>query len=279
MEKYILDKLHYSELKIMDEIHRICIKNNLKYYLIGGSLLGAIRHNGFIPWDDDLDIAMPRKDYDKFIKLCSDQLNDKFYLDSLENNDKYCFGFAKVRMKNTIYEEKYQINQSVPKGIWVDVFPLDDAKDEYNWFQRWQAIVNTYCLKSLSYQTNTTNMSLKSYQKKLIKLISLLPRKKIIEMQKRNTRKCNGKKYNYYINFSSQYGIKKQTHLKKNFDEGILYNFEGKKYYGPKNGKEILKKIYGKNFMDLPPLEKRITHNPSTIIFEDGERVDFNEKI
>ena len=77
----ILDKLHKVELEILDDFVKICNKNNLTYFLTGGTMLGAVRHNGFIPWDDDIDIGMPRKDYDEFIKIAPKELGNKYYLD------------------------------------------------------------------------------------------------------------------------------------------------------------------------------------------------------
>ena len=81
MEASVLKKLHSEEVKILDEIVRICKKNNIEYFLIGGTLLGAIRHKGFIPWDDDLDIAMPREDYEKFLKTAEKELQEPYKLE------------------------------------------------------------------------------------------------------------------------------------------------------------------------------------------------------
>ena len=86
MKKETLIKLHKSELKILDEIDRICKKNNIKYFFMGGSLLGAVRHQGFIPWDDDIDLAMPRKDYDLFVSIAPSQLSKDFLLDDISGN-------------------------------------------------------------------------------------------------------------------------------------------------------------------------------------------------
>ena len=85
MEASVLKKLHDEEVKILDEIVRICSKNNLEYFLIGGTLLGAIRHKGFIPWDDDLDIAMPREDYEKFLKIAEQELEEPYKLEYYKN--------------------------------------------------------------------------------------------------------------------------------------------------------------------------------------------------
>ena len=97
MEDSILKRIHKIQVEILDEIVRICEKYSLEYCLIGGTLLGAIRHKGFIPWDDDLDITMPRDSYEKFIRLCNSELNSKYLLDIYETNPDYWLPFAKVR--------------------------------------------------------------------------------------------------------------------------------------------------------------------------------------
>ena len=89
MDNEILKKLRNVELQILDQVVEICKKHNLKYILTAGTLIGAVRHKGFIPWDDDIDIALPRKDFNKLINICQSELDDKFYLDCPETNDKY----------------------------------------------------------------------------------------------------------------------------------------------------------------------------------------------
>lgn len=104
-DKY-LEKLHREILAIMDYVDNICKENGIKYYLVGGSLLGAIRHKGFIPWDDDLDIAMPRVDLERFIKLFNKKYaNDNYHMNSKYTDISYQFGFAKVFKNNTIFKE------------------------------------------------------------------------------------------------------------------------------------------------------------------------------
>ena len=104
-DKETLDKLHQVELEILDDFVSVCEKNKLRYFLTGGSMLGAVRHSGFIPWDDDIDIGMPREDYDKFIKLGSEALGDKYTLECFELNDNYHLPFAKIVKNNTIFDE------------------------------------------------------------------------------------------------------------------------------------------------------------------------------
>ena len=273
-----LKKLHNTEIEILEEINRICSNNNLSYFMIGGTLLGAVRHKGFIPWDDDLDIAMPRKDYNKFQEICKKQLNDKFILDSYENNKQYWLPIIKIRNKNTIYEEKSQKNYNNNKGIWVDVFPLDNADKEIsNKLIRKEKIIKR--LKGMLHIKNLRKIEKEDsiLKKILISFIKIVPNKFYHFLINKNRTFNNNKNTDYFVNFGSQYGIKKQIHQKENYLPAVDLEFEGNKYKAPKNYEYVLKKIYGENYMELPPIEKRITHNPIRIKFEDGEEVIFDE--
>lgn len=122
---YLLIDIQLSIYKILLEFDRICRKYHIKYILDGGTLLGAIRHFGFIPWDDDADIAMLRKDYNKFCKVCKKELNEGFYLETKAVNKKYPYSFAKLRLNGTIYKESFLNDLKIHPGIWIDIFPID----------------------------------------------------------------------------------------------------------------------------------------------------------
>ena len=98
-----LDILHQVELSILDDFIKVCEDNDLTYFLIGGSLLGAVRHQGFIPWDDDIDVGMMRKDYDKFLEIAQDKLGDKYYVDYFPKDKKCYLPFAKIRLNGTVF--------------------------------------------------------------------------------------------------------------------------------------------------------------------------------
>ena len=125
-----LRRLQEVELEILIEIDRICRKNGISYSLTGGTLLGAVRHDGFIPWDDDADISMLREEYQKFRKACSRDLDfSRFYFQDIETTEGYRWGYGKVRRKNSIFLRKNQEDMPYEQGVFVDVFPRDGIPD------------------------------------------------------------------------------------------------------------------------------------------------------
>ena len=128
MKKDYVDKLRKAQIEILDEIVRICKKNNIKYFLNYGTLIGAIRHQGYIPWDDDIDIGMTRVDYDKFTIMASKELSDRFELCNYKNEVNHLQNFMKIRLKNTMMVEAYNEDKIKDQGIWVDIFPYDNLK-------------------------------------------------------------------------------------------------------------------------------------------------------
>lgn len=269
MNKEQLNKLHTIEMEILDEIVRICDKHNLRYCLIGGTLLGAIRHKGFIPWDDDLDIAMPRKDYKKFINLCHTELNNHYYLHNEVSDKDYWLPFIKIRKNNTAFCESLLTEVSLAhEGIWVDIFPLDYAKKENSFIKS----IRTSIIKNLKYLISYKNKHKRpnSFKGKALYFIfKNIKNSKIVKIQNFLMEIENEAKHPlYYVNFGSQYDTIKQTMPISIYEPFCRIPFEGKLYNAPHNPESLLKRVYGLNFMQLPPLEKRITHNPIRLSFD-----------
>lgn len=124
-----IEKLHVTLIEILDYVVSLCEKHNIQYCLIYGSALGAYRHKGFIPWDDDMDIAMPRDDYEKFISIMKCQTDAQFSIQSEETEDSYFLTFAKVRKRGTIFVESIAEKKYKNNGIYIDIFPLDLVKN------------------------------------------------------------------------------------------------------------------------------------------------------
>ena len=118
-----LRKLQLTQLKILEFFDGFCSKNNLKYSIVYGTLLGAVRHGGSIPWDDDIDVCMPREDYDKFLSLWKD--TDEYLVQNNDISNDFSQSFLKIRKKNTAFVQKTDLGKEYHKGIFVDVFPFD----------------------------------------------------------------------------------------------------------------------------------------------------------
>lgn len=263
----LLRKLQLTEAEMLDEIVRICKKHNLQYFLIGGTLLGAVRHKGFIPWDDDLDIAMPREDYEKFQAICVKELDEKYYLHSIDTDPEYWVGFIKIRKKNTVFEPKQDATIDTPyKGVYVDIFPLDNAKRERS---IWQDIQAYACkgLVSFQYRRRHATMITKTPIGIVIlyPILSLFSIKTISKWISSIMQWNKDKNAKYFVNIGSFIDFHKQTMPKEKFLPSVEVEFEGKKYAAPKDYDYVLNRLYG-DYMEIPPENKRVTHRPNRII-------------
>lgn len=258
-----LNKLHSVEVSILDEIVEICNSYHLRYCLFYGTLLGAIRHKGFIPWDDDIDIAMPREDYDKFCKIALSELPEPFYLHSSETDDYYWLPFVKVKKKNTIFEESSWNFHTTHNEIFVDVFPLDyslTAKSSALKIKFIKAIRRIISCKHNGEKPSDvlTRILYIFLQKDTVSdLVSL--------MNRVMTSGCRGRS-NFFIDAAA-------SSVDKGFPVSWVCPakqlvFEGRMYAAPCNADAILSQMYGPDYMELPPEEKRVTHNPRRLSFD-----------
>jgi len=264
IDQTILTKLHAVQVEILDEFVKICSQNDLTFFLTAGTLLGAVRHKGFIPWDDDLDVGMPRKDYNKFINLASVSLSEKYYILSYKSDSnarKYCINFAKFCKTGTIFAESYKEAGHYP-GIFIDIFPFDNCNPAFAPFQSFilRFILNIYRVKiNAIYKKNFLFFLAKFFCFFIpIKLIAFLH--ETIPLKYKNNKKIS------YL--SSIYGYKKEIHKYDVIYPISTILFEGKHYPAPNNYDSYLKTMYG-DYMELPPEEKRRTHLPEYIDFND----------
>lgn len=130
MERDILRKVQLVQLEMLKELDRICKELHISYFLDSGTLLGAIRHNGFIPWDDDLDVGMLRKDYESFLEKAPAVLDKKYYLQDWKRDPGYGNTFAKLRKNNTVFQEAAAENSKAHNGLYIDIFPYDTYPDD-----------------------------------------------------------------------------------------------------------------------------------------------------
>ena len=243
-------------LKYIDEL---CKKNNLTYFMIGGTLLGAVRHKGFIPWDDDVDIGLLREDYEKLIAVLQREKPNRYAL--VENSvTRNCYlANAKVFDKNTLLRE--DIDGACDIGVNVDVFPLDyiadDVKKSYDNYTKQSFFEELVSLKSRNYRTQ------KSSVKKLAVLFLKIIPFNITFVTRKRIKRCeqliSKSKSQWVSNFYGAWGIKEvvPSYI---FSEVVQLEFEGNFFSAPAKYDEYLKYVYG-NYMQLPPVEDRVTHH------------------
>ena len=258
MNDEILSKLHSALLGVMLEFKRICDEHNLRYLLGYGTLLGAVRHKGFIPWDDDADIIMPRVDYEKFVDIAEKELNENFTIHCSQKLDDYPFNFTKIYDNRTIYENPKMKNLSFCNGISMDIFPTDYADKHY--------LRHIYTIRIFSFikrRKINFNVPTSKYVKFLCKFVPLklcnhIIRKQPLYYKKSKEMMCQMCSGDYDIDkpFPADY-----------FDNYIMGDFENHKFKIPKEYDAMLTQLYG-DYMTLPPVEERQEHKAINISFK-----------
>ena len=259
MKEIKIDELRQLQLEAMQAIHDFCTKNNIHYSISGGTLLGAVRHKGYIPWDDDIDCMMPRPDYERFVRTFNDN-NDSEYRVISSYNDKYFFQpFAKVVNTKTImvvHEDRPMPNL----GVFIDVFPIDGLpNNEKKREHYWNWIAKKKHFSSVIYSKNNPK---EHGVKKIARLVLF----------------CLFRPFsaNWYTNKLHQFGMKnpfdkstfvansifgyhkKEQMPKSIFESYILLAFEDRKFYAIKDYNTYLSNLFG-DYMKLPPVEQQVT--------------------
>lgn len=248
------------QLDIMDEVHRICVKHGITYYMLAGTLLGAVRHRGFIPWDLDIDIGMPREDYERFREIAPREAAKRFgYLDH-NSYRNYIRPHALMVRRDTRIHLKYdRFNRKVMDlGVYIDIFPLDNAPDGEK-----QRIAHDKKLKKLRRIKDIRNpycYSGNGFRRFVHGTLSVLHWWRSIKGLNRKQQKWM-QKYRYQdtkciCSMASQYAYKKQCMPKEIYGAPVLLEFEGRMYYAPREYTQYLTRLYG-DYMQLPPPEKR----------------------
>lgn len=271
-----LTKLHKTELLIASEVDRICKKNAINYSLVGGSLIGAIRHKGFIPWDDDMDISMLRSDYEKFVNACRQDLDDRFFLQTTQTDPFYYNGFSKVILNNTELVEPGQEKTKCKKGIYIDIFPLDNIADDSKSAQK-QGRINYFLVKLLERKAHSSLGNLKFGKKKVafffLDLLSyIVPSRFLVNKLINNMTKYNSVETKRVCSFGGYYGYQKETTKREYFQNVHNHKFENHDFLISDSYDEFLRSMFG-DYMILPPEEERHTHEFQKLNFGPYEMI------
>lgn len=257
-------KLQELLLMIAMEIKRICEKHNIPYFIDGGTQLGAVRHKGFIPWDDDLDIAMKRSDYEKFLKVCSYELDRNiFFIQNEWTEENYAFSFTKIQLLGTELLEDFSKNVSINHSIFVDIFPYDNlpnSKIKKKLFLLKNHIIKNLLWTKCGYGTEKHRLQTRY---KIFKLLSGLFTVEYLK-KKRNKLITKYNSQTTELCFTSDYP--KTMILNKWFQSSKLYSFENQQLSGFLEADELLTTLYG-DYMKLPPQNERRKHSQYEVKF------------
>lgn len=255
-------------LEILKFVTALCEKQNFRYSLMYGTLIGAIRHKGYIPWDDDVDIMMPRPDYDRFLSYCAAHKEELgvYEIFNRFTHDDYIFGITRVC--DSRYEIiKEEASENCGMGIFIDVYPYDGLGNDYDVALQLLSKTRQYCDTIVSMtRVNQSQPSNLNWRGRLVhKIKKLIIKIKGVKYYLKATEKLRA---NYQFDKSEYVGplmwyfSKPQKVLFKRsyFDELIKVPFEDGEFFVPSEYDRLLRQEYG-DYMQLPPVEKRIYHH------------------
>lgn len=263
-----LNVMKKIELEMLIELDRICRKHQIKYNICAGTLLGAVRHKGFIPWDDDIDVRMLRSEYKKFCEVCEEELDrERFFLQNEETDPGYRWGFARILRNETAYVRVGQELLKQKTGIFIDIFPSDGIPQKF--LQRKIYFKLAFLCRKTLWSPVGSRVEKQPILRLVYKLLSKIPPKipyaifnhlsKRYDEQKSQIVGCMGLKADKSV-FDSQKiqqkGLKREWHT-----DLIELEFEGHMVYAPKDYAGWLTEAFGTDYMQLPPEEKRVVHH------------------
>lgn len=255
MKKIDINECHKLLLDIAKEFDQICTKHNIPYYMLGGTMLGAIRHKGFIPWDDDMDFGVPRKYYDKLTKVLEKELPERYQCYTYKNCESIKYPFIKITDSNTfIYDPKEKSTDKMLIGVNIDIFPLDmcDVNDKkiknvFHWIK----------INQMVYVNAINGGKAKQFIKNLLKLMFPLSKNKVVGIIDKKL--MNLKEGAYLGNILGRWREKEIIPIEW-YGDNCKYKFEDIELNGLKYYDLYLKKLY-RDYMELPPENKRFTHS------------------
>ena len=271
MDDYLneLNELKNIGITIMDKLHKVCEENNLNYYLDSGSLLGAVRHEGYIPWDDDFDVIMFREDYNKLINLPPSVWGDDFILitaETIADGNFIDFGTKLYYLKSKVNYKTVErvndiINPLISDKVSLDIITVDSCAPN-KFLQKLRVFKLKYIYgKALAHRGRLSLDDYSGIEKIAVYFFSRVGKmqsmKRIFDQYSRECTKYNSKKSNYFFHTGDNIAFLDANYLYSWYKNKELFKFEDKLYYGPQEYDEVLKTMYG-DYMELPPEEERV---------------------
>jgi lipopolysaccharide cholinephosphotransferase len=257
--------LRRAQLELLAEFDRVCSTLGIEYFALYGTLLGAVRHQGFIPWDDDLDVGLLRADYDRLCEAINDELGERFFFQTVDSDPHYGCMFGKLRLNGTRCVDRISYGSKQHGGIFMDVFPLD-ARATRGWARFEQKTMRYVGFRLLylkaRYQLPMRKDSVvaRIAQVCVRSIVRVLPRRVIIALTKRHTRLGPRHDPTQYVSLFSTYRYERDTHEAAWMKPPLRIPFEDVTVPVPANADAYLSRVYG-NYRQLPPPERQIGYH------------------
>lgn len=264
-----MTKLQEKILNTMKAFDRICRENGLQYYMLGGTMLGAVRHKGFIPWDDDADFGLPREDYENLLRLPKEKLPEGVLLRHFTKESGVPYAFARLEDITTTYVEARRSGSGYIGGVYIDIFPLDEDSN-VPVKQRWKEF-KVNAVKKLLYahiaEDTVVKHSIKRHVMRLVGKVTDQEKlvRKLNAMVKQRKLRVGQSDHRRYSNYLGHWGRKESIPYKVFGAKQKEYEFEGMLFFGPADATAYLTALYGTNYM-IPPEDRMRMGHPAKIV-------------
>lgn len=264
ISKEQLRQIQMIQLEMLQEVDRICRKCGIKYNIIAGTLLGAVRHGGYIPWDDDADVAFLRPEYEKFRKACKTELDtSRFYFQDHRNTKGYRWGYGKLRRKNTLFLREHQEHMPYEQGVFIDIFPLDGVPDNY--IMRSIKNFECFCVRKVLWSRVGKISDKNFFCRGIYRLLDKIPEKVIFSYFHGMIGVANRKPTRMVRILTFPTPNAAWGYYRSWYENSVKIVFEGIEFEGIKDYNSYLNFKFG-NYMELPPMDKRKVHPVSKLI-------------
>ena len=249
-----------AQMDLLTELDRICKKHHIRYFLVGGTLIGAIRHDGFIPWDDDIDVGLLREDCERLRKACEEDLDPQYFLHDWDMDPASPHPFYKLKIRGTHYPETLAAKSEMNDCIYIDVFAYDNAPDSK--LLRKLHSLQTYILRKILLLRCDFDLSGGRMGRKLLYgTLKCLSRIRSVEGWKKTytriQQKYNHKPTEKVVNLGGAYCYDRESTYRAYVETTVPHSFEGKEFEIPQGYDAFLRNCYG-DYMQLPPEEQRV---------------------
>ncbi len=266
---YELRQVQLTQLEMLKEVDRICSLCNIRYNIIAGTLLGAVRHKGYIPWDDDADVAFLREEYEKFRDACEKELDkSRFYFQDHRNTKGYRWGYGKLRRKGTKFLRKHQEHMPYEQGIFIDIFPLDTVSDIK--LVRTLQNFHCYCIRKMMWAPVGKIASKGKFFKWWYRCLEKIPADRLYAYYDKLVQKWNKRNTKWVRILTFPTPNKEYGYLREWYEKSRKIEFEGEVFWGIWDIDGYLSFKFGQ-YMELPPINQRKVHPVTLLELEQQE--------